>query len=473
MLKSFYLVSFVFLIFLITSLPVHAYASVDINKTTAGYINNGPNKWFSGLTCTNITGTFYCYILGHDTSANILLEKYNYTLDFVDYCDTNTSDTLGTSSINGVAIANSTHLSIPLKTGIYWLTSMSDCSSNAYGTHTAVIADYMGAGFYYSNTDSGINYWGSPIRALVNSTTGDVLSPGFWSIHDIKMSLPNQTDNITSYSIVEISTNFLEWINGVYNGYKLSLSDFYGVGPYFSDNYPFAWDLFKVDSGTTWIYWIGTDARIYRANFTAIPTASELIFNAVSPVNNATVSDNPPVLRIYLNSTLNGTLTYYLDEAQIGTKEFIGSNSSQDIYFLPGNSLDLGQHNWSAIYTLATGTNFSTGTQYFLEGSVDFFDNPALATALVVSGFFGVTDETASKDAFSLIASLVISIALIVLINVKSKKTDGLTSMAIFFGSFIIMCIIFYTVGFMSAWIPVTLIGALILISMLIAVKGK
>lgn len=460
MIKSFYLIV-PFFLFLILTIPTLAYAPVNINKTSAGYIDG----WRSGFACTNITGTFYCYLVGNDGAPNynILVEQYNATLDIVTYCDTGLTDYGGAGVVNGLAVANSTHLVWTQVDGTFRVvsTNMSYCGTNQFGSHSAGAGSLLKGAYY-----NGLNYWGDPIRSISNSSTQTVLAPGFWSIHDVALAFPNQADNVTLWSVVENSNIFLKWVNGVYTSSKLSLQNYYGAGMYYSSTYPYCFDLFN-----EWIYWVGGDGRLYRANFTDIPGSTSLDFYAIQPINNDTTSDNP-ILEIYINSSINGTLNWYLDGVLVNTEDFTGTNSSQNIFFTPASSLAIGQHNWSSIYNITPSASWNTGTQYFYVGSVTFWSNPALATSLALAGLFGENDPTAAKDLFSLILSLVVAVIVTVLTTSKIKKADGITNLAVFFGTFIVMTIIFYTVGFMSAWIPFALFMFLIGIAILVLTRG-
>lgn len=453
------------LIFSILTNISFAYAPVSINTTTGGYIDS----WFSGLACTNITGTFSCYMVGNDGAPNynILLEKYNETLGFLGYCDTGLTDTAGTSAIDGIAIANTTHLVLAQRDGTYRLANISTCAvTTAFGTHTAGLGDLLKGSYY-----NGLNYWGSPIRLITNSTTQAVLASGFWSVHDTGISFPNESDNSTMYSIVENSALFLQWTNGVYTGYKMSVEDYFGTGIYYNNVYPFAFELHN-DGTETWVYWLGEDGRLYRGNFTALPSNSSLDFYAVYPIDNTSVSDNPPVLHIYINSSINGTLTWYLNNSIINTQAFIGSNTSQDIYYTPSSSLSLGAYNWSVTYNITPTANWTTGTHYFIEGALDFFDTPMEVIALTFAGLFNVSDLSTAKDLFSVILSLGSGVAVVVIMSHFTKgKLDIKTALGFIPMWTLIMLVFFGIAGFLSLGLSL-MVGAITLVLIFYSVKS-
>lgn len=452
---------FILIFFLLFCSNVNAYFPVDINIAYSGTIYS-----FRGLACTNLTGTFYCYLMGGVTGTNhIIIERYNATWQDRKWCDSGLS---GSSAMAGFGIANSTHVVwqqtddtariVPINN----IESSTSCSASApFGS--------LGADFYIANAGyydvkengiSGWNYWGidGDIR---NSTSQTLIASGWWDLSIHTLRLPNQSVNTTIYGMGQYSnsnhitdTSIKKYTNGVLVGSLSSLHEFYGSG-----NCTICWwDIFKQSSSTTWIYQY--NGRLYRMNFTnADLIGSATTIEIISPIDNTSMMQNPPNLHIQINTQLNGSLAWYLDGSSVGTTNIISNSSTQDIYFSNPNVLSTGYHYWQVKYTDNYSYIWESEIEEFIEGKADFFTDPMENLAQTIGGFFSVDDLETSKTISSIIFAFLIALFFPFIIIIKSKQhLDGNVVLYAYIIIFFTILVMFSLINWFPSWLMILLI---------------
>lgn len=442
------------------ALPAQAYVAPDKNVSYSGSLIN--NAYF---TCTNVTGTFYCYgIANNGATGHVYLERYNETLGGYTTCDMGTVGAYARTYWRGLAVANSTHLIAPQYScsGCHRLIpmNMSACTSTDSIPPTF---NYTGgsafSGGYYSD---GRIYWGRT-NGVRNSTTNEWLYDGFWDDSYVDtLRLPNQSDNSTLFGT---NGNYmLKYVGGAFDSLLGDASSIYGV------TIPSGgWDLFKVNASTTWLY-VNGDTRLYRFNFTEMETyANGSTPTLLSPDAGQSVYYIPDLVA-ELTTDRNGTVTIYLDGDALGSivVTTYGVQDTQQFGAAPP-SLDLGEHSWYAIFVDDLATAWPSETRsftYTMDSTLTtLLTSPADGIALFIGGLFDVQDLTTARLVSASLLSFVGAIGAIIIITMLTKGHLHASEMTGIFGLSIVVFIIMFTfAGWLPAWVSaiVIVIGAFV-----------
>lgn len=466
--KSF-LIAFPLLFLFVFTIPAYAYFPIDLNVTY-------PGAYFpTYIACTNNTGTFYCYILSSGGGNPVYIERFNATWGDRKTCSVGTVGASAFAYWKGLAIANTTHLIAPQSSvaGGYRLIPIWNMTNSTVCTSTDTLTDNL---FNSTTTpfsggldnSTGKIYWGlnNGIRNYYNNS---FVGNGFWDTSSILiLRFSNQSDNNTLYGATNANA-FGRYVGGAYDGYVGSIPNSFGTAISYN-----AWDLYKENAGTTWLYSFAGSYQLLKMNFSLMESssASGTTIEAISPINNASASTNPPVYHIQLTSNLNGTITWYLNGVSKGTTAYLTDGTTQDIYFTNPASLatECG-YTWYANFTDTLNYSWYFTPENFCIGIANVFIDPLEALSQIIGSFFSIGDLNASKDVFALLASLLIATIITVLFAMNIRQTDGKSNLTIFFGVFIVMAIVFYTAGFMSAWIILALFAVFVML-IFFALKG-
>ena len=262
---------------------------------------------------------------------------------------------------------------------------------------------------------------------------------------------PNQTNNETLYSVVEVSGTILKFVNGSYIQQYPPLIDVFGNG--------FAPDLYKIDSATTWAYW-SSGNYVYRGNFSKLLElgGSDFSFYGTYPIGNASITSTSPTLTVALNTSNNGTLSFYVDGVLSGSYVVNSSSTIQTLYFTPPTALSIEYHYWYANYTLDLGYSWQTPNyEFIIEYIPNIFDNPGDAIALVIGGMFNLQNDLGSSQNISAILfSLIGSTGLVVLILSKAKHTKDIVNLWIV--SFMALLLFFTIAGWFNPFLYVLIL---------------
>lgn len=448
---------FVFLFIFLCSSPVSAYLAVDMNVSYSGTITNS-----RGFACTNITGTFYCYMLGTTAASDIIVERYNATFGDRYYCDTGFNSAAG---LVGFGIFNTTHVVwrqtdktlrvVPIDN----IAASTTCTgSGSFGSVGSSGSDWQSAGLYNA---TGL-YFGSDGGFI--SSAGSLLFSSWWNTSDNILRLPNQTDNTTIIGADYNGNNnwlFSKYTSGVFDGYLANFETAYGI--YYYTGQPPFFDVYNVSAATTWLYtWVGAypSKRLYRANFTLLAAIGQgTTIMAIAPINNNSITANPPTLNISLSTANNGTITWYLDGANIGTTSITNNTSTQQKFFAPPSSISSGYHYWEANFTDIYSFTWSTGKQEFIEGRATIYNDGAEGVAQIVGDWFGIDDLGLSKQLTAIFLSLIMGMALPIILIVYSRKgLDPNNLLFIFIMVFYVSLVGFTLIGWFNIFIMIVLV---------------
>lgn len=481
--KAVLLLSIIPFFFLLLLIPAHAYISVDKNIST-------PTS--EGLACTNVSGTFYCYlfVVNYPAVGDRAVVRYNATLEDSKWCEFNYHST----AYVGSGIVNATHLIYVSSTpATSYLIDISSIATNTTCQDTLITSPTVGsgvnrAGFSYSDNSSGFNYWGAS-GAISNSTTSSTIS-AIWTdvtannLHMI--SLPNQTTNVTAYatnhSVGTPYTDFnytyiFKLTSGViattYNNPFIT----YGIP---TANSPYNIDFHKENASTTWLY-MSHNSRAYRMNWTeAEDLGGGVSIRYVAGIGNGGITTTESIIEvgIGLTSSCNGTLIWYYDGSIKGnTSITTAPMSTEEYYYYALGVLSTGSHTWYASFLdSCTSTYWNTSIQKFTvqtaQGSYDYIlQNPANGMALLVGGVFSIYDLESSKHISSIIFTFVIAIAIVLGIGMVGKGKMASDSLLSIFGISIMVLLSMFT---LMGWFPSWLLIILLVISAYAFVKmGK
>ena len=272
------------------TVPVHAFASIDINTTLAV---DYPNT-FLGFDCTNVTGTTYCYGVGFcngaGTGGHWCVYRTNSTLGDLKECDAISN----WPWVKGFTVINSTHMAIR---GHYadqlYITDISNIGTNTSCPIDSIIPNIyadshiVNLGTYYPdgyNANYSYVYTGTYSGGVSNATgfSAGVFLTRLFNLSDelndkiiYSIVFPDETDNTSAYglnvyanpTIALLNTsNFYKIDNGVITKEFDNLWTIYGFP---QSNNILGFDFFKESDSTTWLY-AYFDQRAYRMNWTAI-----------------------------------------------------------------------------------------------------------------------------------------------------------------------------------------------------------
>lgn len=459
--KSFYLVSVLVFSLIFISHGAYAAFPTDYN-ISATY-----GTFYYGLECDST----YCYAIGQD-SGNFYIERYNLTLGDKKYC------LIGTNVLpSNFYRVNDTFFAFEKLSGAFTYY----VNTSAIATNTSCPYTIKTVGISNEQVQPGYSL------GLVYNPRQNVIFPSddpttnlgawsTWSVHSIdSLRFSNKSDNSTAYGMDNIipfvyqNGNVSKFINGTYLSTLGSYHTAYGLG---STNSRSVFDLVKIDSSTTYIFVI-YNSRVIRANFSSMDSLGGVpIVTALAPINNASASSNPPQLSVSVWSNLNGTITWYLDGANIGSTAYNSAPGTATIYFVPPSALTTDYHYWYANFTDSNNISWTSDTEWFLNGLANFFTDPLEATAQLIGSFYSVEDLDTSKNIFGLLASMLIPVlAIIGLASVI--KIDGQTAIVLLFAFFFASLILFNSAGFVDSWIIFAIFVFTILLVIFILNKGK
>lgn len=458
MLNKALLFTFFFLFIFLT--PAFAYLDTDID--VAWYSSYGYN---GGLSCSNLTGTLYCYTMTRDASNNLYVERYNSTWQDRQYCDTGLSSS-DTPCVSGMAITNSTHIIFFGYTGELWLAPVDNiagsgtCSavhpSGTEGSISIGTSFNIGKGGYYGNSVSGWNYWGGTGGILNSTYITDTGASVFWDTNNVNaLSVPNASDNSTVYGMYD--GLFFEYVNGAFTRNINELSETYGTAnSYYGTN----WDTIAVSADTTYIFWYSSAGVLYRANFTeSLEIGGGSSVTAVSPISNETALSNPAKLHAIVYSVLNGSVSWYIDGVLKANSTFITDVSSNDAYYTTP-ALTTGHHTWEAVFYDSNGDAWTSGEQEFNIGLSNIAIEPVKGTAGLLAGLFSVNDQETANNMFAILVSLCVPIVIILVIVIYSGKSQptGNTLVLLYIVGFMGMIVFFTIADFLNPFYTVLFI---------------
>lgn len=445
----------------LVSSQAFAYLPVESSPGLSGSTITNIRGW----ACTNTTGTFYCYLFGGTGSDDLIVERYNATFQDRKWCDSGLS---GASFMSGFGIANDTHVfwrqtdkGIRL-VPIFNISSSTSCSASG-GIGSGVGSNgftWASAGYYDIGSDaSAWDYFGSDGGVRYSSDMTLIASP-FWDSSLSIIRFPNQTDNSTfygvNYTFGDDGFYFWRYTNGAFDGFLANYEDAYNIS--YTGGVPPFFDLYKVNNSTTWLYLPGI-----LANFSLLETIGQgTSIVAIDPIDNNSIVTNPPRLHIQISSANNGTLNWYIDGTLYGSQSFVANNTTSDIYFTPPVSITADYHTWYANFTDNFSVTWSTGTQWFKEGSANFFTDPGLWVAQSIGGLFSVRDLETSKNISSILFSFLIAAIVPIYLSSRTEikiEPNNLIS-AYLFMFLALLC------GFTFAgWFPVVFFAALLILA--------
>lgn len=456
-------IPFVFLfLFIVLSVPTHAYFDVDINNSYTG----GRDSMRS-LDCTNATGTVYCYLVTKAT--NITIDRFDANMENGVYCDTGYS---ATYQYNGFSIVNDTHGAIVIHgvSDTAYLVPLNNFTDNLcrYGSGYALgnSAWLLDGGFYDTGSaSSGFVYWGMDANAR-NSTTGTAWFNSYWGNDVRTITHPNESDNSSAFAMKRIDLNpdwsIYEYTSGVQLQNLSSIAQAYGVGSY-------TWDLVKMNASTTLIYFMtNSPDRLYVANFTEWQTIGASAFiTPVQPLTGQTSYSSPENLILELTTGTNGTLYFYFDDDLLSIVTINDTMDAERISAVTPALTNGQTYTWDATFIDEYNNGWSMLQQSFtynLNNPEYYVSHPADAIALGIGGFFSITDLTTSRQLASILLSIVGGLATIIIISLISRGKMDAGEMALIFGlTFLGLLLMFSLAGWFDTWF---FIGFMILVAL-------
>lgn len=328
-------------------------------------------------------------------------------------------------------------------------------------------SDFGGTTKYYDiyNTSYGIGYFtSSPIENTIRafSTTNR-------SLHDYgtPCSLNGWSESCTNPQLQDFK--MCDWTNNrallitnyqVQDDYKaeivyVDLDTLSVIDSYTVENFGITNSYTKIAPINCSHVFLGDENNLLLVDLTDDSNASTI--SAISPISNNSVDNSGTTLRVRLDpadSTLNGSLTYYLSGTLIENKTITAS--AQTDYYSATGELTGESATWYAVYTDTVGNTFSTGTQ-------DFVIEQGLADDLgdSVADAFGLKDDDSSTKEekgiafFALILSLVFSFVPVFIIF---RHGDSNNVGMVFVVMFLTCLIIFTFMGWLPSWIILILL---------------
>jgi len=476
--KSFCL-TFVLFFFLLLISPAYAYLDVELNTTTLAF-NQYTNVY--GLDCVNNTANeVFCYVLTTDNNAGqSAIRRYNST-----WGNVSAPCVISDDNNNGITVLNETFAVLPMYNGSSYC-QMYDIKDIANGNCilNLTVAGSCGTGAGQYNKQNGA-YNGSalflPIATDYINLTLDNIGSNYWYDGSInQLSMPDKTDDSVIWtseswgSGKSLHTGFTKWVSGSATNTTDTPKNIWDIG--FSGGCGIdvlQFDIITVDGvlrgyaldiNTVPCNSFETDFA-YIVNMTDFDTGYDSsVITAISPINNASALANPPQLYITLLPATNGTVTWYVDGVSVGTSTVPANATVQNLYFTPLSALTTEGHQWEANFTDSLSNVWPTGTQNFLVGIADFFTDPLEATAQIVGWFFSMEDLDVSKNIFALLSCVMVAIGSSVAVSMFLKKMDGKSMMSVFFGTFLIMLLVFWNAGFLADWYILAIFGIFFLV---------
>lgn len=457
-----FLIPFLFLLFL--NIPAFASAPVEINLTYNKAVYTP-----TAIMVSNLTGTTYVYLLGFTQASAARLERYDANWANMVYCTF-----AGTANYEAAGLANSTHLLLKMADNNYRLVSIANMATNttcqasdAFGSNSGYQPAGMG---YYGTAAAGYSYVPTGEYGIINSTTADNFIPAFWnsSVRAIKNS--NVSQNTTVYGMLS-NGKLTRYDNSVDVGGMSTFLETFGIDTF---NGVANWDILKYNASTTEAWFIdGTGLGtmyLVRANFSKLESLGSygVWFGKLvggGSIENQTTSSSPVNLGVFLETSCNGTIYWYLDGSNIGNTTInTAPFAVQFFYFSSGTLTEGGHSNYAVFNDSCVGANWTAQTNWFTyetpQGSYDYLlKNPANGLALLIGGVFSTANLATSQQISSIIFSVLIAIAIVLGIGMVGKgkmATDSLMSM---FGITIMSLLVMFTlIGWFPAWLLILML---------------
>jgi len=449
-----------FFLFILLIKPSFAYLSLDKNVSAGATL--GTPKYFTCYNSNTSDKGIFCFVFG-GTSHKIY--RWDSNIANLKSCTINNTYT----DYGGILVNNTTAYIQYISGSILGF----DVSNIASGNCPMIDSQSMSgttAGAYYLGTNyqiGNIYYMGN---GVFDSSFTSIEAP-FW--------IESSTSN-NSVVLSNISSNSTIWITkvgGLGGSYSTKMYQFTNKAYVSKIDYYLLWNigsgtkfiipaLVKINSTTIYGYFLDASINyIYRVNFTAGITAGEgTNLPAFFPLNNTIVSSSPQLLKVYLTTSNNGTLTFYLNNTLIGgtsfniTTPFVNQEFSSSTGVLTENQ----GYSWYANFTDIFGNTWITPVETFsfnLHTISYFVSNPMNYIALTIGGAFSVQDLTTSQLISSILISLGGAVVIVIFIATKSHdKLDGHALTQTMTYSFVILLVLFTLIGWFPAWIWAVLI---------------
>lgn len=461
--------------FIVLTVPAMAYLPVEVNQTYSGSFLGTYS-----IAVSNLTGTLYIYRVGTPSGSypHIQIERFNATFQERVYCDIGQS---GGTYIRGLNPINSTHLLIPLYDGTSYVMDVSNiatntsCPATGGGDSGVSLSSYFVSGGFYNS--SGINpisgwvYYGDTVNVRNSVDFSDLIMNSPYAINEYeKISLPNSSDNYTSYAMRSWNLfsdgSIYKFLNGnLYANYS-DIYTAFGVSARW-------WDMVNFSTYNL-IYFVGSDGRLYVGNWSLVEQyGNGTILTPVSPQDGEYLYTIPD-LTVQLSTDVNGTLFWYVNGAVIGSVVITtnGTMTDQPFSVNQGTATDGTTYTWYALFTDQYANGWQTLPRtwtYSMDSSLTtLLTNPTDGLALMIGGAFGVSDLESARLIAGTLLSFIGALASVIIISVIAKGHLHASELTMIFGLSIVVLIVLFT---FADWLPAWLSALIIVIGAFAFVK--
>lgn len=431
--------AFFFLSFFISSsfayLPIDANVSITLGATNP-----------STISCRNSSLTdVRCIVFGDGAGGT------NYAWEF-NYSGVKTTRTINiNNTFYGSTVVNDTFAIVQMNAYCDWINITAGSNYAQLGSDAT--CGYYDIGYMYPAQYYDGAYYMADGRYTGYPASWGLIESAPWNSGNRTIMLPNVSTNATIYTTGVWPANkpIMKWVNGAYSKTIGSIQTMWGIG--LRANSRVFGGLWK-NGTTTWMFIIdycsaaacGSEkSYFYRVNFTKADDAglgSEFTESDTYPTN-STIYDTSVQFKITLTAACNGTITWYLDNAAIGTTPVNTAPITDQVYYFASGVLTNGTHTWEANFTDdCGGATWSTGKITFTKATT----SAVTTVAQNIANALGIT-----LDNGLLFLGLLIAVTI-------SGALAYYVKWQLFIPSMIVSMMALAVIGWFPAWVTVVMI---------------